>query len=444
MVIRESCRLAEGTHILPHGITIGAPEITVDGAGAHIVGVGRQGSGVRLEGMGGVAVRRLHLMGFEHGIHASDAANLTIEDCEITATAEVPANTIFLDIWRGPDNPYGGAILLDRVQDSRVAGCSLQHQQNGLLTYRCRRLSVANNNASYNSGFGFHLWDTCDSLFEANCADYCCRFEPREGGRHFGHMGADAAGFLAVLGSSRNTFRRNAARLGGDGFFLAGLSPDGVPCGCDDNLFEENDGSLSPNIAFEATFCRGNVFRNNYADRSNYGFWLGYSWDATLSGNRMVMNRQAGIAVENGCGFIVEGNTMQGNGHGVLVWTGHLRRFAELYPANLTSHSWRIEGNTITRNGKGIRIAADQDHGIRPARYASGDEPSDASVTRPRDHTITDNDIQDNRVGIELTRCDRVMIERNVLNRNVEAGIREEDCTEIVRRNNLGAAGGYL
>src|SRR5437763_2706221 len=168
-------------------------------------------------------------------------------------------------------------------------------------------------------------------------------------------MGADAAGFLAVEGSCRNIFRNNTARLGGDGFFLAGLSPDGEKAGCDDNLFEENDGSLSPNIAFEATFSRGNVFRDNYAARCNYGFWLGFSWDMIIENNRMVMNRQAGIAVENGHGFKVHGNTFQANGHGVLLWTKHVEEFTALYPECQTSYFWDIAGNVFTRNGIGIR-----------------------------------------------------------------------------------------
>jgi parallel beta-helix repeat protein len=444
MVIRESCRLADGVFVLPTGMRIGAPGITLDGGSATLVGAGRRGAGVTLDGADGVTLRGLRVAGFEHGIRASNAEGLSIEACEVWATAEVESNTIFLDIWRGPDNPYGSGILLDRVRASRVADCMLQHQQNGLLTYGCRNLEVRANNASYNSGFGFHLYATCDSVFEANCADYCCRFEPREGGRHFGHMGADAAGFVAVMGSSRNTFRGNAARLGGDGFFLAGLGPDGKPCGCDDNLFEGNDGSLSPNIAFEATFCRGNTFKDNHADRCNYGFWLGYSWDTIIAGNRMVMNRQAGIAVENGHGFRVEGNTMQANGHGVLIWTGHVPSFAALYPDSTTSHDWDIEGNVFTRNGKGIRIAADQDHGIRPAHYADGAAPPDPSVLRPRRHRIVGNDIQDNRVGIELHRADETTVERNILNRNVEADIREDDAADTLRRNNLGAAGAYL
>jgi parallel beta-helix repeat protein len=243
-----------------------------------------------------------------------------------------------------------------------------------------------------------------------------------------------------VYGSSRNVFRRNTARLGGDGFFLAGLGPTGEKRGCDDNLFEENDGSLSPNVAFEATFSRGNVFRNNHADRSNYGFWLGFSWDTEVSCNRMVMNRQAGIAVENGHGFQVRGNSFQGNGHGVLIWSKHVERFAELYPENLTSYGWTIEDNSFTRNGKGIRIAADQDHGIRsPAPELCG-----KADLRPREHAIRKNDIQDNRVGIELHGADGTVVEENVLSRNVEANLRQEDCRDTRARNNLGSAGAYL
>jgi len=438
--IRETCRLAEGVHVVPRGLVVAAPGITLDGAGATIVGQNDTGVGVSACGTGGVSVRGLRVRGFRHGIEVRDAAGVVVEGCDVADTSETPANTVFLDIWRPATDPYGGALLLVRVADATIAGNALQHQQNGLLTYHCRNLTVTGNNASYNSGFGFHLYDTSDSLFEDNCADYCCRFEPREGGLHFGHMGADAAGFVAVRGSSRNVFRRNAARLGGDGFFLAGFGPDNVASGCDDNLFEDNDGSLSPNIAFEATFCRGNVFRRNFADRCNYGFWLGFSWDNTIEENRMVMNRQAGIAVENGHGFRVIGNTFQANGHGILLWSRRAGPFAAQYPDSLTSWDWQIERNVLTRNVKGIRIAADQDHGIRAAPA----EPDAAPSPRPHDHRIVQNDIQDNRIGIELCRTDRTVIERNILNRNVETNVRQDDAEGTVLRNNLGAAGGYL
>ncbi len=440
MAITENTRLIPGVYVLPDGIRIDRDGVHLDARGAVLIGADRTGVGLTLSGRSSVVIENLRLSDYYHGIHARGCKALEVRNCAVTSTAEVPPNTVFLDIWLGPEEAYGGGIILWDCEDCLIEDNDLQHQQSGLLTYTCQKLKVLRNQANYNSGFGIHLFQTCDTLLEGNSADYCCRFEPREGGLHSGHMGADATGFLAVHGSCRNLFRRNTARLGGDGFFLAGLSPDGNKVGCNDNLFEENDASLSPNIAFEATFSKGNIFRNNYADRCNYGFWLGFSWDTTIENNRVIMNRQAGIAVENGHGYSIRGNSFQANGHGVLLWTKRVEQFAELFPESLTSYDWNIEENKFTRNGTGIRIAADQDHGIRSMSQEVCGHPD----TRPRDHLIRKNDIQDNRIGIELFRTDGTIIERNILNLNVEANLRQDDCEGSVVTNNLGSAGGYL
>lgn len=446
MVITEDTVFAPGIYFLPNGITLAADKITLDGNGALLIGKDREGRGVTIEGREGITIKNLRLREYYHGIYAHRSRHLSITGCQITSTAEVQPNTIFLDIWRSAEEAYGGAILLWEVEESQVVENQLMHQMNGLLTYHCRRLEVRGNIANYNSGFGFHLYETSDSLFEENYADFCCRYEPR--GERYGHMGADATGFLIVYRSCRNIFRRNYARMGGDGFFLAGLTPQLEPVGCDENLFEENDGSYSPNIAFEATFSRGNIFRNNFANYCNYGFWLGFSREFLLENNRMIHNRQAGIAVENGFGFKVRGNTFHSCGHGILLWCRHVPEFAEVASENDTSYEWEIEENVFIRNGKAIRIAANQDHGIRAipseAEGAATSPPFQPPAPRPHDHTIRKNEIQDNRVGIELVRVDRTVIEENLLFGNVEANLRQEDAQETIFRFNVGAAGGYL
>lgn len=438
MVIRESVRLEPGIYVLPHGLSVEGDGVHLLGEGAVLVGADRQGVGVRVRGSG-CRIEGLRMRDYEHGLRAERVAGLQLVANQITSTAEVAPNTVFLDIWRPAAQAYGAGILLVDVEDALIEENDLQHQMNGLLTYGCRRLSVRRNQCNYASGFGIHLYETCDSIFEENSVDYCCRFEPREGPRHHGHMGADATGFLIVYRSCRNRFLRNTARMGGDGFFLAGLTPDLEKVPCNDNLFEENDASLSPNISFEATFSSGNRFVKNFADRSNYGFWLGYSWDTIVEGNRMLMNRQAGIAVENGHGFRILHNTFQANGHGLLLWSRLDTRFREAYPESDTCYDWRIEHNVLTRNGIGVRIAADQDHGIRPAPV-----PEDHPETRPRDIAILNSDIQDNRIGIDLHRCRDVLIEGNLLHRNVEANLRQQDCERVVARANTGSAGAYL
>ena len=63
---------------------------------------------------------------------------------------------------------------------------------------------------------------------------------------------------------------------------------------------------------------------------------------------------------------------------------------------------------------------------------------------RPRDIALRGNHIVDNCVGVELHRSDRVQIEDNTINGNVECNIRREDDDDTVVRGNLGTAGGYL
>jgi len=446
MVIRSDVQFKPGIYVLPHGIQIDADGVTIDGNGATLVGSDRQGAAISVDGRAHVAIRNVRIRDYYHGITVRNAKDIIIEANHITSTDEVEANTAFLDIWRPVETAYGAAILLDHVEGATVNDNDIQHQMNGLLTYHCTKLNVRRNVASYNSGFGIHLYGTCDSVFEQNWADYCNRYEPRDAGEPVvgvgatGHMGADTTGFLLVYGSCRNVFRRNCARLGGDGFFVAGMTPELEPVPCNDNLFEENDVSLSPNIGFEATFCTGNIFRNNWADRCNFGFWLGYSSRNVLEGNRMLYNRQAGIAAEHGVGMEVRNNDFQSNGTGILLWTKHVDALLKVMPEHQTVRDWLIEKNKFYRNETGIGILADKDHGIRPA----AEEDSGKAALRPCDVVIRENDIQDNRIGIHLFCADRTVIEKNKINRNVEADVRREDDRETVLGHNLGMRGAYL
>ncbi len=407
-VITADTTLTPGVYFLPNGLTIAADGVTLDGNGALLVGAGRQGRGLLIQGRANVTVRNVRLIEYYHGIYAQDCSNLTISDCQVTATAEAAPNTVFLDIWKDADSAYGGGILLRDVRGGFILRNDLMHQMTGMYAYHCRRLTVRENNASYCSGWGVHLYETSDSLYENNVADYCCRWEPR--GERLGHMGADAAGFLIVHASCRNVFRRNLARMSGDGFFLAGLTPQFEPFGCDDNLFEQNDASWSPNIAFEATFSRGNIFRDNLANRCNYGFWLGFSQNGVLEGNQINENRRAGIAVENGVGFRVRGNTLAGNAYGLLLWSKRIPDFETAVPDNDTSRDWLVEENLLRDNRVAVRLAADQDHGVRPLPV-SGEWGLPAPA--PRRHLFRRNRLEKNGDSFDLTGAEETLLEEN-------------------------------
>ena len=403
--INQDIQLDPRVYVLSEGITIDADNITLDGRGATIMGIDKTGQGINVSGRKNVKIKNLRVMNYYHGISIKKSTGIEISNCTITSTAEIPSNTLFLDIWKPAAETYGGAIYLQQVTDAKIHDNDLQHQMNGILSYQCKGLEVTNNLANYCSGFGFHLFETSDSLYANNYADYCCRYYLSSGSSH---LGADAAGFLIIYKSCNNIFRKNYARLGGDGFFLAGLTPSGIDVGCNDNVFEENDASYSPNNAFEGVFSQGNIYQRNKANHSNYGFWLGFSSDCTLKDNQIYNNRQAGIAVENGIHFKVQENDIQNNAHGILIWTRSYEFLKTVPGMNATSSDWLIERNKLFQNKKAIRIAANQNHGV--ARLER-----DLSPLYPSRHIIQNNEIQGNVVGIELENVKDTRMDQNAL-----------------------------
>ena len=403
--INKDTQLEPKVYLLPEGITIDSDNVTLDGQGATIIGMDKTGEGIRSYGRKNITIKNLRVMNYYYGISIRKSRDIEISNCTITGTAEIPANTLFLDIWKAAADAYGGAIFLQEVTGAKIHGNDLQHQMNGFLSYQCKRLDVRNNLANYCSGFGFHLFETSDSTFADNYADYCCRYYLSNSGSH---LGADATGFLIIYKSCNNVFRKNYARLGGDGFFLAGLTPDGIDVGCNTNLFEQNDASYSPNNAFEGVFSKGNTYQGNKANHSNYGFWLGFSSDCTVKDNQIYNNRQAGIAVENGIGFKVLNNDIQNNAHGILIWTRSYDFLKTVPDMNETSRDWLIERNKLFQNKKAIRIAANQNHGIRGL-------VGEQSRIAPNHHTIHNNEIRSNMIGIELEKAEHTRMDQNML-----------------------------
>ncbi len=413
MVITQDTAFSPGVYVLPGGIKLEGSHITLDGNGAVLVGVGSRETGIHLSAGKDIILKNLAIKNYRFGILAEDCQNLTISNCIVEATKEIPANTVFLDIWVDSDQVPGGGILLNHVHGAAIQHNDLSHQMNGLLSYACEDLIVLHNLANYCSGWGFHCNHTSHSIFEDNYADFCCRYEPR--GPRTGHMGADSAGFLAVNGSCFNQFTKNYARLGGDGFFLAGMTPAYDLVGCDHNVFVDNDASYSPNNAFEAVFSQGNIFRGNIASHSNYGFWLGFSQGYQLENNQIISNRQAGIAVENGVKFKVQGNNFTQNRYGILLWSKHVPEFERSLPENVTSRDWTIENNKFTANFTAIRIAADQDHGIR-SLPASGERGLPAP--KPHHHVIRKNSFEANVTDLDQLEAVDTIFANNDVNVN--------------------------
>ena len=184
---------------------------------------------------------------------------------------------------------------------------------NGLSLVRSKRNRIAGNNASYSDNLGIHLLGSSHNVVGDNQADHCIRYSGR-----FWRDTADSAGVLLEEDSHHNRISGNSLRYSGDGFFIRANNGRS----CDHNYIARNDASFSPNNAFEAGFSQHNVFEENVASFSNYGFWVGFSSDTVVRHNRILANRLDGIAIDSGNQNNIQGNKIQGNRNGVRLWSG--------------------------------------------------------------------------------------------------------------------------
>ena len=182
--ITKDTQLEPTIYMLPEGITIDSDNVTLDGRGATIMGTDKTGAGIRVSGRNHIVIKNLRVMNYYHGISVRKSREIEISNCTISSTGEFQSNTLFLDIWKPAIDSYGSAIFLEQVTDAKIHDNDLQHQMNGVLSYQCRGLEIIDNLANYCSGFGFHLFETCDSTFADNYADFCCRYYPSDTGSH--------------------------------------------------------------------------------------------------------------------------------------------------------------------------------------------------------------------------------------------------------------------
>src|SRR6266545_6166236 len=111
--VNQDIRLEPKTYLLPGGIVIDSDNVTLDGQGATILGMNKTGLGITISGRRNIVIKNLRLLDYYHGVSIQRSSEIEILNCTITSTAEVQANTLFLDIWKPAKDAYGGAIYLE-------------------------------------------------------------------------------------------------------------------------------------------------------------------------------------------------------------------------------------------------------------------------------------------------------------------------------------------
>jgi parallel beta-helix repeat protein len=346
LLINQSVRLRPGDYRISdfNGdgvIKINADNVTIDAEGVNLIGEKFAGFGISMNGHSNLTIRNINIQGFQYGIRIENASNVLISNSNVSGNYK-DTTTGFLDI--GLDEVYGGGILFKNVSSSTVSGNVLTNQSTGLEMIGSNSNVVFDNTTSsgpegqeqtQNSCWGIRLSGSTNNLIRGNRNDYVDR-------RRYNLDSGDSAGILLVSGSHDNRIISNSMTYSGDGFFIGNT----FARASNGNYIYGNDGSFSPHNAFECTFSDGNVFEKNKANSSDYGFWLGYSYNMRLTGNEVTNNTQAGIAIEHGQNNEIDRNTISRNQLGIQLWGGGKKASAD----------YRVHHNNITLNTAGTSV----------------------------------------------------------------------------------------
>ena len=419
-------RHEEPLRVVADGVTLDLTGAVLRGAEAGTEPDRYRGIGIFVEGRKNVTIRGGRLQGFRCAILVKDCESVLIEGIDVSGNFRQRLRSTpekeFSGDWLWPHENdaqqwrknYGAGICLENCRKCVVSECVGRKQQNGLILDRCTETKVKDNDFSFNSGWGIALWRSSRNEIVQNRCDWCVR-----GYSHGVYArGQDSAGFLVFEQCHENLFGKNSATHSGDGFFLyAGnetLKRTGQG-GCNHNMVFLNDFSHAVANAIEATFSRGNTFRQNVCDDSNYGIWAGYSYDNMIHGNAIRDNSIAGIAIEHGMRILIQCNDLERNPRGIWLWWDNdedllKSRFGQAHPCLSKTYliaDNRFRGDKVavylrrttdyalseenTYEGVGTRLDADDRSAAGEAKGLTP-QPREAFAGLPRGHPFLPED----------------------------------------------------
>ena len=354
-------------------ITIRGDDITVDFAGASLVGLDpnadpdqARGVGISIEGGRNVRVVNATVRGYKVGLLARGTHNLTLARDDFShnwkprlfSQIEHESLVDWLSHHHNEQREwlrFGAGAYLEDVHGGEIKDVRIEQGMEGLMLVRSDSLRIWNNVIEFNSGVGIGLYRSSDNVIMHNRASYNVR-----GYSHgFYRRGQDSADLLLYEQSCRNVVAYNSMTHGGDGLFLwAGQQTmDTGEGGANDNLFYENDFSFAPTNGMEATFSR-NVFARNRIEGSDHGLWGGYSFDSRVLSNDFAGNR-IGIAIEHGQENRIADNSFDRDGTAIQLWANRVEPSDWQYPKHRDTQStgYHIERNDIAGAHVAFRVS---------------------------------------------------------------------------------------
>jgi len=311
-------------------------DVILDGDSCTVNGTNYTGYMIKITNSHNIVIKNFDsVFKYKYAVYITGSDHIIINGNDFSRNKVDSSGTI--DVWADYTAALGGGVMMYQCRAVQIFDNIMKFQNDGVAAYHCDSLKIHNNDFAWNTSFGIRMFWTDTCYIYENTASHINR----------PYTDPSDCGALLMIISNANKVENNDLSWSGDGVFLGQYQHSNIP---NNNYFAYNQCSFSPHNAIEATFADGNIYKHNICNVSDYGFWLGYSFNSIVDSNEVNGNFHSGIAIDRGFNNIITHNTIKENPIGIELWKGNPISGYQ----NQNSQDYFIRNNTIEGNSLGI------------------------------------------------------------------------------------------